>query len=264
MTFFDNVTADFWSKNCFITNGYYTFLESYFVMTKNKTIVTLKRIKQAVVCKKDCNFDKFISNNFSSNVQNFSKEMLSVLGPTVLPQCATTIGQNIPAPVVNGSTSATDIINSLGGAPIGSVIKSDDLRKLPPAQAVNLLNTLTTVDSDSAKALGQNVPKNTALNQVVKAVGFVPLEVINNTDSNSMAGLLPSMDLTTMDSSRKSFVANKIAQSRNASLIQSVFTNGDATMAGAIPLSLINSLNISLSGVSPTKLPPAYVSFLFF
>lgn len=69
------------------------------------------------------------------------------------------------------------------GIPIGAFYQQNQLNALPPADKLNVLNTLASaanppkVDRQTAQSLGQNIPKNATIANVASVLSAVPIEV---------------------------------------------------------------------------------------
>ena len=116
-----------------------------------------------------------------------------------------------------------------------------------------------------AKSLGKNIAPTEPLNDIASIASGVPLSCFNNTDPSTLAGLVSKMDLSNMNGFRKGFIAAKIAASNDPAAIQSLLSQTtDRTIINSIPASLIKSLNVDMSSISPNFLPKSYVKLIFF
>jgi hypothetical protein len=122
MALVDGVNADFWNKNCPVTDSVRQFLENDLVAAgqstpKRESVNTMARYNKTLFCKKDCNFDVitklpvFAQSSMMVLINdsiNFGKSIMPLMDPEVQKQCRNTIGKSIPPP-----SSANEIKSDL-------------------------------------------------------------------------------------------------------------------------------------------------------
>ena len=102
-----------WTTNCVVSIEYFKYLEDLIVLRNdNNTWVTFNRLKQVLLCKRDCNFVRLLSINntlFTKNITDFAQKMASYLTPDVGKMCR----KAFPSLEVK-NISASDLVNNLG------------------------------------------------------------------------------------------------------------------------------------------------------
>ncbi|CAF1152416.1 unnamed protein product, partial [Brachionus calyciflorus] len=156
-----------WSFDCDLGGIYMRLLEDEFVRNRNVSIVTQERLKKGAKCKKDCNFDRLLNANYTSEKANFTRAILPSMNPTVAPLCRETIGKLI-APPPGAPITANSVIQIAEGAPLGSVFRPDQLTNVPAGDALKIIQAFEgKMDPISSQTLAAKLDENTPFKDVI-------------------------------------------------------------------------------------------------
>ena len=70
------------------------------------------------------------------------------------------------------------------------------------------------LDEKSTDALGKNIPKTANAKDLLSIASSIPIQCFNNTLPSDLVNNLAQMDLDNMDSFRKTFIAQKVRDSK--------------------------------------------------
>ncbi|CAF1129098.1 unnamed protein product, partial [Brachionus calyciflorus] len=156
-----------WSFNCDLGEIYMRLLVDEFIKNRNYDVVTQERLKKGAECKKDCNFDRLLNANYTSDKANFTRAILPSMDPTVVPLCRDTIGKFI-APPPGVPITADSVIQNAAGASLGSVYRPDQLTNVPAGDALKIIQAFQgKIDLISSKILAVKLDENTPFKDVI-------------------------------------------------------------------------------------------------
>jgi len=253
----DELTANEWkNEGCDLAETYFKFLEDQLVINEDDTLVTYDRINPLLPCKRDCQFNRFLSipSNFSNNTVAFAQNALKLLKPEV--NCRLMFGKILTPP-----SNADDLIKNLNQI---TLLTPSSLNNFSAADSLNIAKALSssnrTLHKTLANSLGANIPTNVSATEVLSIASSVPLECFIIADSSLLAKGLSQMDIENMDDFRKSFIASSIIKSNSADTIKELLKNtADLTLINAIPANLFSQLNIDHSDIPAKRLPKSFL-----
>ena len=82
---------------------------------------------------------------------------------------------------------------------------------MSPTNAISVLNgTNSTIDANSARALGPLLPTNTSFAQAAKVMSSAPIEILNAQNASTLIQNIGNVDFSNMDASRQAAFASKV------------------------------------------------------
>ena len=219
----------------------------------------LSRLKKGAKCKRDCNFDRLLNANYTSEKANFTRAILPSMDPTVAPLCRDTIGQFI-APPRGAPVTADSVIQNAAGAPLGSVYRPDQLTNVPAGDALKIIQAFEgKMDLISSKILAVKLDENTPFKDVISVAGFVRPEILKSASPSDLASNIQSF-VSTVDSSQALVISSTVAKTGTANDVFNLLKNAGTTFADKIPFARLQELKVNISALPDEAIPSTYVN----
>ncbi|CAF0949002.1 unnamed protein product [Brachionus calyciflorus] len=251
---FDNVD---WSFDCDLGGIYMRLLEDEFVKNRDDDVVTQERLKKGARCKRDCNFDRLLNANYTSETANFTRSILPSMNPTVSPLCRDTIGKSI-APKSGDPITAESVIQNAAGTPLGSVYRPDQLTNVSAGDALRIIQAFDgKMDPISSKTLAVKLGPETRFNDVISVAGLVRPEILKSASPSDLANNIQSF-ASTVDSSQALVISSAVAKKGTANDVFNLLKNAGTRFADKIPFARLEELKVNISALPDEAIPSTY------
>lgn len=226
-------------------------------------------LKQVVMCKKDCNFDRLLGSNYTTDLANFSKTFMPLVSSTVAPFCRNTLGKYISGPRNNTNASAplslSEVLSLTGNGqiPLGSIFTQTEISNIASGDALSVVKQFgDKIDDSSAEILAKKLSVNTSFNDVIHIAAFVRPEILKNAGPSDLANNIDKFS-SKVDPNQANVIANRIAVAGTAADVVTLLYKTDSSFADQIPFYLYESKGVNLSTLPDKCKPTSYVIYFF-
>jgi len=278
--YIDNITAVMWETQCNAALDYLSYMADMVVVYDQASYVTTTRINKLLGCASDCDFSYLLSVPSSFNSQGsycgdgtyndtaFAADVMLYLPSDVASTCIFTFCSLASSASAWLEPSASDLLGNLNylsladPSALDSFSESDSI-----ALAASIASSGKELTDAQIEALAGNLPDtySVPLDNLTALANAIPLTVFDSTPPADLVALIANgkLSLSTMDDSRKVYIANTIVNSQDPVIIRNLLlATSDSTVLNAIPASLFSDLSVNITGVASSRIPPSYLQSL--